>query len=121
MGPDWNLEAADILAIPIDELGLAVLRDFDATSGWNAYNWTLETTRAYGDKEEISAAFSEAWSWLLGRGLVARDFRQTAAEAVFVTRAGRKAIEEGLAETRASSGYSLSFIQPSNRRSGTRI
>jgi uncharacterized protein (TIGR02391 family) len=95
------MEAEDILELAVDELALAVLRDFDQGGGWNAYNWMLEADRQYPGRKDVSAAFSEAWAWLLGRGLVARDFRKSSAEAVFVTRAGRRAIDEGLAEVRA--------------------
>jgi hypothetical protein len=33
------MEPAQIPALPIDKLALAVLRDFKNDGGWNSYNW----------------------------------------------------------------------------------
>ena len=43
------LEERSILQLPIDELGLEVLRDFDRTGQWNDYNYVNEARNAgYG-------------------------------------------------------------------------
>lgn len=100
-GSTWALERDQILAIPIDELALAVLRDFDVEGGWNAYSWMISAHNRFSGAGEVLRPLAEAWAWLLAHGLVARDFSQTAAEAVFITRAGRRALNEGMGEAKA--------------------
>ena len=101
MESDWTLDAEEVLAMPTDELALAVLGDFARGGGWNSYNWILSAKDFYGHRIDVEQAHSEAWGWLISRGLVARDFRKGHGDAVFVTRAGERAIQEGLAEARA--------------------
>src|SRR6266508_4438719 len=97
----WALEPAQILALPIDKLALAVLRDFKDDDGWNSYNWMNTASQRYEGERDVMRALSEAWSWLEARGLIARDFSQSAYGAVLVTRAGERSLEDGLNETLA--------------------
>ena len=90
-------------SLPVDELGLEVLRDIVATEEWNEYNYTNtagQDPRYRGDTAALRA-LAESLGWLRARGLIARTPGQTADAAIFVTRAGHKALRDGLAPLRA--------------------
>jgi hypothetical protein len=88
-----ELTSEQVLALPIDELGLAILRDFDIAGGWNFRNCMLDAKHGYDSS--AWGALAEAWEWLISRGLVCRDYSQNAAEAVRVSRLGRKTLDDG--------------------------
>lgn len=98
----WQLEADEVLALPVDELALAILADVAATNEWSAYNWMIAAQeRAYGQRSNVLRALAEAWGWLRANGLVARDPVQSHGDAIFVTRLGRRVLDEGVALARA--------------------
>jgi len=100
----WPVDPDAALALPVDELGLLILRDYRRSKGWNAYNWMNDAQQrpGYQNRPDALHALSEAWSWLLSRGLVARDFGQSNSDYVFITRVGEHALDEGLAEVHAT-------------------
>ena len=58
----WELEADEVVVLPIDELALAVLRDVIENGDWSSYNWMqLARKRAYADRPDALRAFAEAW------------------------------------------------------------
>jgi len=81
--------------LPVDELGLIVLRDMLASQTWNWRNYVLEAQQYAGYKGEPSRALVEAIRWLQARGLIAEDPDPGSPNAMFVTRIGRKVVEEG--------------------------
>ena len=83
-----------ILQLPIDELGLEVLRDFDRSGQWSDYNYVNDARNA-GYSTPALNALSEAVGWLRARGLVVPDLTQHTGSAAFVTRFGRKVLEDG--------------------------
>lgn len=97
----WTLEADDIVALPIDDLALRVLRDARDTNEWNWRNWVLLAQDSYGRGSAAIAAMMEAWAWLLNRGLVVRDINQSSVESIVVSRQGHEALERGLPWLRA--------------------
>lgn len=92
-----------ILQLPIDELGLEVLRDFDRTGQWNDYNY-VNDARNTGYGKPALDALSEAIGWLRARGLVTPDLSQSSSNAAFVTRFGRKLLDEGPGHLHATAG-----------------
>lgn len=101
MSPPDPQRAKDL---PVDELGLEVLRDMVATEEWNEYNYTNtagQDPRYRGDTAALRA-LAEALGWLRARGLIARTPGHTADAAIFVTRAGHAALHEGLVPLRAT-------------------
>lgn len=38
-GADWTLEADEIVALPVDDLALRVLKDARDNNEWNWHNW----------------------------------------------------------------------------------
>jgi hypothetical protein len=96
--PDYDrvamLAERSILQLPIDELGLEVLRDFDRTSQWNDYNYVNEAQNAGYGKPTLDA-LSEAIGWLRACGLVTPDLSQHSSNAAFVTRFGAEAARRG--------------------------
>ncbi len=61
----WELEADEIVALPLDELALRVLLDARDNNEWNWRNWML-SANAYGypQRKDALAALMEAWAWL---------------------------------------------------------
>lgn len=47
MHANWTLEADEVLALPVDELAVRVLRDVIANSEWNSHNWLLLAQQVY--------------------------------------------------------------------------
>lgn len=89
-------------SLPLDELGLEVLADILASEEWNEYNYTnsaRQNPRYRGDEPALRA-IAESLGWLRNRGLLARTPGDSDA-AIFVTRAGRAALQHGLARVRA--------------------
>ncbi len=89
---DLKISAQTILDLPIESLALAVLENFSSSDSWNRRNWLLGAESLLERGEHISA-LSEAWAWLEARCLVACDHKQSSSDAIFVTRAGKKALE----------------------------
>jgi uncharacterized protein (TIGR02391 family) len=84
----------DVVAtLPVDQLGLVVLRDLIETNEWNEYNYLLGAGRAY--QGSASEAIAEAMAWLRARALIARTPGQTSDAAIFVTRTGRRVVADG--------------------------
>jgi uncharacterized protein (TIGR02391 family) len=90
-----DLDSSIVAELPVDELGLLVLRDFIASGGWNSRNYVLEAQQYRGYERPALRALSEAFAWLSARGLLAPDPDQSAPDAVFVTRIGQRVLEEG--------------------------
>jgi uncharacterized protein (TIGR02391 family) len=89
-----GLKAETIIELPIESLALAVLENYVNAKSWNRYNWLLGAQRALGSGLHMQA-LAEAWSWLESRALVAPNPDQSSAEARIVTRAGKRAIQQG--------------------------
>jgi uncharacterized protein (TIGR02391 family) len=87
-----NIPAADVAALPVDQLGLALLADLAATGEWNEYNYLLGAQIYTGDALE---AIAEAMGWLRARALIARTPGQTSESAIFVTRTGKRVLSDG--------------------------
>lgn len=97
----WTLEADDVVALPLDDLALRVLRDARDNDEWNWRSWLLLAQQGYQGRPDAVAALSEAWAWLLNRGLVVRNVNQSAVEAIVISRQGHEALERGLPWLRA--------------------
>lgn len=97
-----DLSDSDILTLPLDRLGLEVLEHLRATDEWNTYNFTVTPvfTQRNGDAQR---AIVEAIGWLKSSVLIAHPKPgQSHTESMFITRAGARALAEGLAGQRAS-------------------
>jgi hypothetical protein len=100
--PGWTLSADEVVSLPIDELAIALLHDVLATNKWNSSNWMLTARSAYSGRPDAVNALSEAWGWLYAKSLVAPALEKQTLGAMFVTRRGREAVENGLASVRAA-------------------
>lgn len=89
-----GLKAETIIELPIESLALAVLENYASKRGWNRHNWLIGAQGALGRGPHMHA-LAEAWSWLEARGLVAPDPDQSSSDARIVTRAGKRAIQQG--------------------------
>jgi uncharacterized protein (TIGR02391 family) len=98
----WTRSRADTIDLPIDALAILVLEDYVAGGGWNWQNWMRgsEQHGTAGDPQ-VSLALSEAWSWLMTRGLVVRDPSQSSADAYTVSRLGKETLKYGVARLAA--------------------
>jgi len=90
-----TLNHETIVALPVDQLGLEVLRDLIKTEEWNSQNYLGWAREARLPKPALMA-LAEAIGWLRGRALIARDPGQGSPDAVFVTRLGKRVAAEGL-------------------------
>jgi uncharacterized protein (TIGR02391 family) len=90
-----DLDSATIAELPVDQLGLRVLRDFQRSGGWNSRNYVLEAHQNCGYRGDALRAIAEAFAWLSARGLIAKDPDQSSSDAVFVTRMGHRVLQDG--------------------------
>lgn len=98
----WILSAEEVLALPIDDLAMRVLLDAHDTREWNWHNWLIKAkNHAYPSRPDVLTVLSEAWAWLINRGLVVWDPRQSAEAAIVVSRQGAEAMTRGLHWLRA--------------------
>lgn len=88
-----QIDRKTLLEMPVDQVGLLVLRDFLETDQWSRHNYINEYRNA-GASTELLRVLAEAVDWLSGRGLIATDPEQSATSA-FVTRIGRRVVHEG--------------------------
>jgi uncharacterized protein (TIGR02391 family) len=103
MPRNFSLTEAEVEGLPIDELGLEILRDVDADpDSWASRNWVMAARGGYGRNSPAIPALQEAWGWLYASGLVAHNFDQNESSAFFVTRLGRKVLTEGIEVARAN-------------------
>src|SRR5437764_6574070 len=102
--------------MPVDHLGLIVLGDMLASRAWNERNFVIEAQNDRNYDAQASRTFAEAIAWLKARGLIARDHDQHSADATFVTRIGRKVVEEGPDTSMRQSGYRGICTGESRRR-----
>lgn len=93
---DWTLSADEVVQLPIDDLALRVLKDARDNKEWNWRNWLISARRGYHDRPDALRALSEAWAWLLNRGLVVWNVHQSSESAIQVSRQGHEALERGL-------------------------
>jgi uncharacterized protein (TIGR02391 family) len=110
MATDWNLEADDIVALPVDDLAMRILTDAKDNEEWNWRNWLLKAKNAYPERVDAVVALSEAWSWLIGRGLVVWDPMQDSPQAIRVSRQGDEALERGLPWLRAVQRLDMTLV-----------
>lgn len=83
-----------ILAAPVDQLGLLILADYLATEQWSRHNY-INDARIAGASDEVQRTLAEAFAWLEGRALVAHDPTAGSESARFVTRTGKLVVQEG--------------------------
>ena len=93
----WKHPEDATLTMPINSLAMEILRDFEASSGWNRDNW-IKVSRQRGTVQGrgMERALSEGWAWLISRGLVAWDPSQSSPNAYFITRLGHEALDQGV-------------------------
>src|ERR1017187_1152588 len=95
------IAADEVVALPLDELALLVLRDVKARSEWNWRNWMGHFRPAYAHRPDALQALAPAWSWLHNHGLIAWTYAQPSAAAIMISRRGNAVLDSGLGWLRA--------------------
>jgi uncharacterized protein (TIGR02391 family) len=95
------IEADKVVALPLDELALLVLRDAKARGEWNWRNGVGHFRPAYAQRPDALQALAEAWNWLQSHGLIAGNYAQLSADAIMISRRGNAVLESGLGWLRA--------------------
>ena len=88
--------------LPLDRLSLEVLRHLKVTNEWNTHNFrnSLHFARRGAAAENAGI---EALNWLLAHGLIAMGKPgQTSSEAMIITRAGERALKDGIGPIHAA-------------------
>lgn len=99
---DMNMDADEVLGLPLDDLALRVLKNAHDGREWNWQNWLLGAkSRGYPERPDAVSALSEAWAWLQNRGLIAWNHTQTAPASFVISRQGKDALTHGLPWIRA--------------------
>lgn len=90
-----ELDPVVVAQLPVDELALQVLFDLDQPDEWSAHNYYVGRKAARYSPAALQAV-AEALAWLRSHGLIARDYSQPSADAVFVTRLGKRVLSAGV-------------------------
>src|SRR5712691_4278889 len=97
-----DLSPEETQSLPIDRLGMLVLQHLVASNEWNEHNF-LNNGANRGVPTQSLRCWAEALNWLISRNLVARGTPgQSSAQAIFVTRLGRRVLAEGVDTLRAT-------------------
>jgi hypothetical protein len=96
-----DLAPDQVIDMPVDQLGILVLRDLISTQQGNEYNYLLHAQNS-GYRGEAALAITEATAWLRSQALIARKPGDSADAAIVVTRTGRRVAAEGLTSFRAA-------------------
>lgn len=104
------LEPAEVVSLPLDELAMAVLKDAHQDNTWNWRNWMGLAKQGYAGRRDVLDALDEAWQWLINHGLVVHDSSQSSADAIRVSRLGRKVLAEGLALLKATQRLDVALV-----------
>lgn len=97
-----QFSADEIQSLPIDRLGILVLKHLVDTKEWNSHNF-LNSGMNLRLPESTLRCWSEALNWLVSKNLVARGTPgQSSPDAIFITRLGSKVLEAGLKTIRAA-------------------
>ena len=97
-----QLTSDEVQSLPIDRLGILVLRHLSETNEWNSHNFLIQG-QGHQVPESVLGCWSEALNWLVSKNLVARGIPGNSnANSIFITRLGRKVLETGLEPIRAS-------------------
>ena len=92
------------VAMPLDELALSVLSDIATSNEWHEWNYmngVIHDAR-YRERDDAQRCIAEALGWLRSRGFIGRTPSQSEPLAIFVTRAGRQALRDGIRLTQAT-------------------
>jgi uncharacterized protein (TIGR02391 family) len=108
--PWFALSPEEILALPADELGLRILRQIGSGSD-TRNNAAIRVREAHRGDDAVGAmqAVSEAWWWLVTKGLIAPDAQNSDDSWWRATRVGREVAEraDGLNRLRAGERLDL--------------
>lgn len=91
----YELSGEEIQSLPIDRLAAIVLQHLKDTDQRNEHNFTNDG-RNRGIEMHVLKCWAEGLNWLISHNLVARGTPgQDSSQAIFVTRLGYRALEEG--------------------------
>lgn len=97
----WDLDASVILALPLDDLALRILKDARDNKEWNWQSWLISARQGYAGDRKVLIVLSEGWAWILNRGLIVWNPEQSSTSAFVISRQGHEALEKGLPWLRA--------------------
>jgi uncharacterized protein (TIGR02391 family) len=107
-----ELSSEEIQALPIDRLGILVLKHLVDTNEWNSHNF-LHSGGNLRLPHATLRCWSEALNWLVSKNLVARGKPGQSADpnTIFVTRLGNKVLQTGLETIRAAERLDVGLHQ----------
>ena len=98
-----DLPDDDVLRLPLDRLALEVLAYLKTSNTWNTHDLVVATSVARRS-EPAKHAVIEAVGWLEAGGLIAhpKPGQESTPTSLFVTRAGERALAQGLGPVKAN-------------------
>ena len=97
-----QLSPDEIQSLPIDRLGILVLKHLIDASEWNSHNF-LNSGRNQGIPDSTLSCWSEGLNWLVSKNLVARGApNDSRPDTIFITRLGKKVLKAGLETIQAA-------------------
>ena len=109
----WDHTAEELRALPLPDLALLVLANFQEGNGWNQQNWmngAAQTHRDITSAHGLMDRFAEAWAWLNAHAFVSMLPGQTSPDARRVTEEGQRALELGLARLHAAQRLEVDLL-----------
>lgn len=95
-----DFDDQQVLGLPLDLLGMSVVEHCEGSGEWNSHNFRIgQQHRSLPARK----ALAEAMNWAIASGLIAREAPdQSGIESIFVTRAGKAALSDGLGPMQAA-------------------
>jgi uncharacterized protein (TIGR02391 family) len=114
----WDHSPEELTTIPLPDLALLVLAEFQQGQGSNKGNWIIEARQYH--PEHVSLAnvgnrLSEAWAWLDAHAFVSRLFEQSSTDSRRVTEEGERALAMGLTRLHAATRLEVDLLPELNK------
>ena len=109
----WDHTGDELLALPLPDLALLVLADFNQGQGWNQRNWLLEANQGHSEvarQPGVLDRLSEAWAWLNAKAFVSWRPDQDTPDSRRVTDEGHRALALGLARLHAAQRLDVELL-----------
>lgn len=103
----WDHTPAELVDLPLPDLALLVLADFQDGGGWNQRNWMLGAQQSLSgatatERPALINRLAEAWAWLNSRAYVSWRPDQDSVDSRRVTDEGQRALDLGLVRLHAA-------------------
>lgn len=108
----WEHSVDELMVLPLPDLALLVLGDFQSSDGWNQRNWLLAAKERLAGTSApgVTNRLAEALAWLNARAYVSWRPDQDTPDSRRVTEEGQRALDMGLSRLHAAQRLEVELL-----------